>query len=64
MKNRLAPEFVFILIFISTGFVELMFSGSYLGQSVSFYILCGLCVSSIKRKHLPDRTTDSAHFRV
>ena len=47
MKNKRIDVWSYIIVFIPTGFIHLMFSGSYLNQSPSFYILLGLCVNSL-----------------
>lgn len=47
MKNKKNDVWPYIIVFVPTGFIHLMFSGSYLNQSPSFYILLGLCVNSL-----------------
>lgn len=39
-----------IIVFMATGFTKLFFSGSYLNQEPSFYILIGLCTSVTQTK--------------
>ena len=36
-----------LIVFIPNGLIGLLFSGSYLGQQPSFYILLGLCVNIV-----------------
>ena len=47
-----------IIIFLSAGFFKLFFSGSYLNQEPSFYILLGLCADAIMvRREENENTT-------
>ena len=41
---------VLVVLFMSTGFIKLFFSGSYLNQEPAFYVFLGLCVNSISKE--------------
>ena len=52
LKNKQRQEFVYIIVFITTGFVQMMFSGSYLLQEASLYVLLGLCVNASSKEKI------------
>lgn len=54
------------IIFLSTGFYKLLFSGSYLNQEPSFYILLGLAVNALILQHgsgLETKRMECVHSR-
>ena len=42
-------EQIILITFLSTGFMKLMFSGSFLNQEPGFYVLLGMCICLLKR---------------
>lgn len=56
-------ERIIIISFISTGFIRLMFSGSFLNQEPGFYTLIGVCASIIKHTKHKVKTAEIRHDR-
>ena len=64
LKNKQRQEFVYIIVFITTGFVQMMFSGSYLLQEASLYVLLGLGVNASSREKIIVADISENRFRV
>lgn len=53
--RKIKQKQVWIILLLSTGFLKLMLSGSYLSLEPAFYVLMGLCVNSF----MENRTNDT-----
>lgn len=59
LRNKQTQEFIYIIVFTTTGFVQMMFSGSYLLQEPGLFVLLGLCVNASSKVKMTEKANVS-----